>query len=159
MILTFYLSLFLILILSFIFTTKSLNKKELSLFLIIGIFLNSHAFTILMEIKWFFPSYNPYHYVIFLFYRTCFIPFVLLYLLNLTVLTKSLIAKGTIIIGATIALLIFERLNVINHLYTYKTWSVVTSIGFYGCIFLFISLIRRFIMNRDGFNHDTNSPG
>jgi len=157
MMLSLYVSLFLIILTYFVVIQKSLDRKELALFLLISVFINSHAFTILMEINRFFPSKDAVLYLSFLFYRTIFTPILLTFYLNLMIKLRKMYIRVVSLFIAFSVFYILEIINISKGLYSYHNWTSINTVSLYFGTLLLYFVLRIIRKKRNDFNHEVDA--
>jgi hypothetical protein len=144
MLLTIYLVVLWIISFSLILSNQAVNKKELLFFTMLGIFLYSHVFTILMELGYLIPTKNKLQYFTYLLFRVILSPILLLFFVNLFYSFTSHYARACQFILFLSIFLFFEILNINDHLYSYHIWTSASSSLFHLCTFTLFLLLKYF---------------
>lgn len=157
LVLTFYISLFIILIASYTVAQKSLKVKEISLYLILGVLLNSHFFIVLWEMNLFDPSQVVIHHATYIFLKTAITPLILAFSVNYYVKLHTVHSKIAFIMFLYGSLLVLEVINVSVPLYSYKIWSSHSTVLFHSGLFALFLLTHHIFSRRKGTHNDIHS--
>jgi hypothetical protein len=144
MLLTIYLIVLWIISFSLMLFHQAINKKELLFFIMLGIFLYTHIFTILMELNYVIPSKDQLRYFTYLLFRVFLSPIILLYFVNLFYSFTSFSARVTQFIFFISVFLFFEIINIKYQLYSYNIWSSTSVTLFHLCTFIIFLLLKYF---------------
>lgn len=116
------------------------TKMEVTFLVFLSCLINTHTYLGLFEtFKWMKTTTEPKLYIAFLLFRSVFIPFCLSYF-TLIIMNYSQLKKLVFILIYSLLILLLDKFNLNNELYSFKKWNHVFTIGYYY-LFLYFMII------------------